>query len=127
MAKKRSERFLGITQKPSHEPARHPTSGTTEKEKGRYCIGPSLNLIISGPPGFSEAVPRSEQALSSYHLTGSFSKLPSAASSAVNVAPRYCTQSITRGASPELRTERLPAGATRTTLPSVTGKTLPST
>ena len=53
-----------------------------------------------------------------YHSTFSFRISPSAASSAVKVAPRYCTQSISRGSAPLLRTERLPAGATLTTLPS---------
>ena len=35
-----------------------------------------------------------------YHFTGSLSILPSAASSAVKVLPRYCTQSMTRGCVP---------------------------
>lgn len=62
-----------------------------------------------------------------YHFTGSLRMFPSVASSAVNVLPRYCTQSITRGSVPLLRTLRRPSGATRTTDPSSTGKTSPST
>lgn len=71
--------------------------------------------------------PRAGRTASAYHATGSFRITPSIASSAVNVPARYCTQSITSGSSPLLRTERFPAGATRTTLPSATGKTVPST
>ena len=52
---------------------------------------------------------------------------PSVASSVVKVAPRYCTQSITNGSVPLFRMERLPFGATLTTLPSATGNTLLST
>ena len=64
---------------------------------------------------------------SAYHFTSSVDMTPSAASSAVNVAPLYCTQSITSGSFPLLRTDRSPAGATLTTLPSATGKICPST
>lgn len=71
--------------------------------------------------------PRAGRTASAYHATGSFRITPSIASSAANVPARYCTQSITSGSSPLLRTERFPAGATRTTLPSATGKTVPST
>ena len=53
-----------------------------------------------------------------YHSTLSFRITPSVASSAVKVSPLYCTQSITSGSVPLLRTERLPSGATLTTLPS---------
>lgn len=53
-----------------------------------------------------------------YHSTLSLRITPSVASSAVKVSPLYCTQSITSGSVPLLRTERLPAGATLTTLPS---------
>ena len=62
-----------------------------------------------------------------YHSTLSLSIMPSAESSAVNVLPRYCTHSITNGSEPLLRTERLPSGATLTTLPSPTANALPST
>ena len=62
-----------------------------------------------------------------YHFTASFKILPSIASSEVKVSTLYCTQSIISGSVPLLRTERLPAGATRTTLPSEMGNTLPST
>ena len=62
-----------------------------------------------------------------YHFTSSLRMLPSVASSEVNVLPRYCTQSITSGSVPLLRTLRRPSGATRTTLPSSTVKTSPST
>ncbi len=62
-----------------------------------------------------------------YHFTVSARITPSAASSAANVSLRYWMQSITSGSVLWLRTERLPAGDTRTTLPSDTGKTRPST
>ena len=62
-----------------------------------------------------------------YQTTWSGRISPSAASPASKEAALYWMQIIVIGLSPVLRSERLPAGETRTMLPSPTGKTCPST
>ena len=99
------------------KPKNHAKKGKTKKKSDRFFSAGFLLHAIAllhylSPP---------------YHSTGFCRITPSAASSAVNVFPRYCTQSITSGLLPLFLTERSPAGATLTTLPSETGKIFPST
>ena len=70
---------------------------------------------------------REPGARAAYQTTWSGRISPSAASPASKEAALYWMQIIVIGLSPVLRSERLPAGETRTTLPSPTGKTCPST
>ena len=89
-----------------------------QRRVASLCFGQTKRLPLS---------PVNQQFVLYYHFTGSSKITPSVASSAVNVLPRYCTQSITSEAVPLLRTLRFPLGATRTMLPSSTGNTCPST
>ncbi len=70
---------------------------------------------------------RPSRRITNYHTTGSFRIVPSEGLTLPGSAALYCTQSIVNGAEPVLRTVRLPAGATRTTVPSFTGIFFPST